>query len=134
MVRAIFKNEKKLVSIIDCRFNRVCVNITALMSLASLFTDNKMIGGVAFATFNLLFLARLRTLTGLSMSTASNFNSKPRTTGVDQLKPIKTKKIPSKITFGVNGDEYRGENPMDPPRVRVSIFKFLTLLRTIIHS
>ena len=89
------------------------------MSLASLLNDSKMIGGVAFATFNLIFLARLRTLSSLSLSTNSgtnaNFigNNKP-TTG---LVPMKAKKIPSKITFGVNGDEYRGENPMDPPRV-----------------
>lgn len=83
------------------------------MSLAALLNDNKMLGSVAFATFNLIFLVRLRTLSSLSISGASsNFVSKQ-----SALVPIKAKKVPSKITFGVNGDEYRGENPMDPPRV-----------------
>jgi hypothetical protein len=84
-----------------------------------------MIGCVTFATFNLIFLARVRSLS-LSNNNNNNFitnnTNKPNT---GNLVPIKAKKIPSKITFGVNGDEYRGENAMDPPRVCNNNYNYL---------
>ena len=51
------------------------------------------------------------------MSTVSNANS---------VKLIKAKKVPHQIKFGyVGDDEDRGENPMNPPRVRIDHYHWL---------
>ena len=79
---------------------------------------DKLLGPSLFLT-SLLIVTRFRYFSALSfkMSTVSNANS---------VKLVKAKKIPHEIKFGYIGDEEdRGENPMNPPRVRVDQYHWL---------
>ena len=75
------------------------------------FLSDKVFGTVVFTTVCALNLHLVRSLASAGLAKSTLPPSKPRS------QAPKAKKIEEKIVFGVKGDEYRGENPMNPPRV-----------------
>jgi oligopeptidase B len=79
--------------------------------------NDKMLGPVMFASavIPMVLLARLRVISSLATSSVSKFPPGG----------VRAKRLPEKITFGVNGEENRGKNPMNPPRVRIDYYNWL---------
>ena len=83
------------------------------MKMSLVFND-KMFAPILFATsiaVNLSFLLLTRSASSLSARLPKG--------------PPTAKRIAGKISFGIKEGEYRGDNAMNPPRVRVDHYNWL---------